>query len=957
MAFLAPVVGLLLGAAGVGATAVSLISVGLSLVVGLAQKKPKAVDPQAQALSVQLGESPRRAVLGKAWTAGTFMFGFNAGAKNIDEWVLYKFADHPINDFEGFLVGDDYNGFSGDGAQPAFTVGGTAHLNMYFLDGTQTTVPSAVLSAAGSKWNSDWIMKGCSGVWIQYRANPKVWVSGRPSFRFYLGGARVYDPRHDSTVTGGSGAQRVDDYSTYVYSENLVVLALNYRLGLYNGSARTHLMVGRGLSLAQALGTTGAALAQYIAAANVCDESVALKAGGSQTLYSGGLVIDANEDYDAVLQKFADGCAGDVVPRAGRLSILPGSVQTPHDGFTDDDLVSGEAIEFSAWLPEPERVNTVIATYAGLEQRGNDASVTRRVYADLEADGSSASPRPFELPLRLAAIYDNIRAQRIAEIRRRQGRLERRATVTLPARYANLEVGDWIPWTSDYCLGGDTVMFQVVREEFRIGRSKRVTLREIANAVYDWTAATDELAPGQQVPDPQDIADLTVDSFAVTAVSVGGVPAIKATWTPTTAVAARQMFIQVRDAGTTKPSTQYVDKDRIAVGEVTFTNGIGALTAMQCRARYDSDDQSRVTPWTSWADVTTDDLISGDSTKPIGDANRVLFSQFEQDTTQYGAAWDSGVTFGSFTTGTYLGHKLIKLIATMPATAGKKMVITTPLSIVMAGERLSLQMRLETQGPCSLTNAYVIYYDASGAQIGSPVAFDVETGVAYYYTSIVQGFDVAPTGAVQARMMLEYVSTAAGGSASLAMLYPMLTGASPAQTVHPAFSPGPNVSNDTATRLADVETAVTGISVSAIRISNGLYGSDTTLSGTSFITLNSAAVTGIPAGHSVTFDTAALDSGAGVGHMSAAGTILGEWDIAHVPTSGGTPVSLFGGTFSATMPALLEPTDLELTGAGNPAAVLLTYTGDVTFLLRMKRLSGPSSNTNIKGAFRGSAAP
>lgn len=454
-----------------------------------ANRKMPAPAKQASVLQVRMGETPRRAILGKAWTGGDFMYGFNfdeGDEQNEWEAIFIKFADHPIQNFEGFLVNDTYYTFAGDGAQPSFSLNGKDYLKMFFLDGSPgQSVPTLVLDKNSGEWTADDKATGCSGVWIFYRENQGVWPSGRPQFRFYLGGARVYDPRHDSTVEGGdpAGLQRIDDPSTWTYSENVVVLGLNYRLGIYNG---TELMVGRGLTLDAALGASGAALAEYMEAANICDEPVELLAGGTQTRYQGGFVIDADEAYDEVLQRIADACAGIVVPRSGRLAILPGAAQTPHAGFTDLDLVPGEPIHFSRFLPIPERVNTVVSEFPSLDTYGNMTSVTRRVFADLIEDGTANHPKPHELKHPLLGVFDQVRAQRIAEVKRRECRLERRASVMLPPRFANVEVGDWIPWTSDRYLDGETVMFRVVKEERQISQAKRVSLREISSTAYDW---------------------------------------------------------------------------------------------------------------------------------------------------------------------------------------------------------------------------------------------------------------------------------------------------------------------------------------------------------------------------------------------------------------------------------------------------------------------------------------
>lgn len=522
MAFLAPLIPIILTAAGVGATAASAIGAAFSIGLAFLVKKKPRQERSAQQLQVQLGETDRRALLGRSWSAGDYVWGFNYDEEPNDrrwEAILYKLADHEINDLEGFTVDGVFYGFEGDGPQSSFAYGGRDHLLIYALMGGTTNVVPSVITANTTEWTANDKMTGCAGVWVLKRGNDSVWPGGRPQFKWFVGGAKVYDPRQDSTVEGGSGTQRESDPTTWAYSENQVVMSLAYRMGVYNyGGATPQLMVGRGLTMAQALGETGTTLAAFMAAASICDEAVALKGGGSRPRYDGGLVIDSSEAYDDVLSRFADSCAGLVVPRAGRLAVLPGSAQTPHDGFTLADIpggADGEPIEFSRFLPITERINTVVGKFPAETLYGNPGSVVKRVYADLVTDGAGGNPKPHETTLDLSATVYNQTAQRIAEIARREGRLEWRGRITLGPRFANAEVGDWISgtmpefgslaltWDDGDVLTWDdgdvmtwddwnTVMFRIVEEERRINQSKRVALREVSSDVYDWDETTDE---------------------------------------------------------------------------------------------------------------------------------------------------------------------------------------------------------------------------------------------------------------------------------------------------------------------------------------------------------------------------------------------------------------------------------------------------------------------------------
>lgn len=504
MPFLAPLIPVILVAGGVGTTTAAIIGAVFSVVVGFLQaRKQRGPERQASVLEIRIGETPREAIFGPVATAGQLINAYNTDDDTPDdndyEILIIKLADHKISDLEGFIIDDQYYGFVGDGAQPSFTTGGRDYLEVYFLDGSAGQVPpAAIVADSEGQYLSTDKLTGCAYVVVRYLYSTSVWAGGRPKFKWHISGLACWDPRFDTILAGGT--QDYDDPSTWQLTFNPIVQALNYRIGVYNrgmeGSSPyvPELVVGRGIPKDKAIGDYD----EFVAAANVCDELVSLKAGGSQRRYDCGLIVKSDDAYGDVLEKFAAACAGEVVSRRGRIEIIPGTARTPHDGFTDDDLVRGEAIEYQAFASESDRVNTVVARYPDPYNFWEVSSAPmRRVYADLLTDGLGVA-RPYEVSLDLEGINDGPRAQRIAEIRRRQGRLERTATVTLPARFINLEVGDWIPWTSVRYLNGNTVMFRCVKQEMRPDLTQRVTLREIEDAVYDWDAETDELDPGDE---------------------------------------------------------------------------------------------------------------------------------------------------------------------------------------------------------------------------------------------------------------------------------------------------------------------------------------------------------------------------------------------------------------------------------------------------------------------------
>lgn len=577
----------------------SIISFGLSKLLA---PKVKGNDRQADTLQLNLGENAREALFGTVATGGQLVDAADktrySGYDNGAEILVIKLADHEIDSLVGFYVNDEYVPWTGSGTYHAFDNSFVEGLRVYLQTGTQTqTVPSYVTTEWSSFWPTTKTMKGCAHVFVEY-ADTKdrdIWPAGRPRFVWVVKGAKLYDPRKDSTVSGGSGSHRWGTPSTYEWSDNAYLCRYNWVRGIFNG---THLMVGRGLTAIEAPPE------RAIARANTCDETVSLKAGGTEKRYRANGLVKSTDTAIDVEEWFAAAMAGDLVDRDGVVDIDPGEARTPVWTITDGDMLDGETRSYNRFLNENQRVNTVVARYVEPTQRYEAvAAPMRRDAADVTADG-----RPYETTLDLQFVQSGTQAQRIAEIKRRQGRLERSFQCTLGPRYLGVESGDWLTLTSDRWLGGDSVVCAVTAVQIGADFKVVLGLREIASSVYSWTAASDELTPGTVVAASTAApASISVASFAASAAvlstTAGQVPAIQCTWAAFTDASVTGVLLQVRKSGeTTITPTTMSDA---TVLEAFLTAGVGAQQAMQVRAKAISNVPGRKCNWTSWTNVTT----------------------------------------------------------------------------------------------------------------------------------------------------------------------------------------------------------------------------------------------------------------------------------------------------------------------------------------------------------------
>jgi len=568
-----------------GTLTAALIAGGLSLlgsaITALAQ--PGAGPRQAAETTLQLGESPRQALFGEAATAGSLLDAFNYGGDNGTDWevLLIALADHECDSLRGFYVGDEYHVFGGNGAVSGFN----SQLVVHFLPGTEAQAWPSFVTTYGPGWTADDNCAGVACIAVAYKAdqpeqeNP-VWTSGRPNFLWVLRGMKCYQARKDSTVPGGSGSHRWNDPSTWEWTHNAIECRYQFQRGIYALNRiddPDQLLLGRGLSAVEAPPE------RSIAPAVVCAEAVDLKAGGTEPRYSFNGLIGADEDFQTAEDYFAAATGGVILQTEGTVEVEPGQAKSVAAEIVDTDLLSLAPVKYEEFRGEadPEWVNTVFPGYVAPDQKYKmHTAPTRRVYADVIADRGPRNATP-----KIKHVTSNTQAQRIGEILRRMGRLTATATIPLGPRFAHLEEGDWIGWTSARHFGGGRKVWRIESIERDARWRSTLTLREISAAVFSWDADTDELtdtSEANQQTVPGVVNAPGEAAWSVTGGLSGGQPALLITGAIDNAYADTIRF-EYRESGATT---------WIAAGEHgrdltdKVISGLDAATAYDVSIRY-----------------------------------------------------------------------------------------------------------------------------------------------------------------------------------------------------------------------------------------------------------------------------------------------------------------------------------------------------------------------------------
>ncbi|MEM9085297.1 MAG: hypothetical protein AAGB23_05190 [Pseudomonadota bacterium] len=93
---------------------------------------------------------------------------------------------------------------------------------------------------AAPGWDSTSRLSGCAHVGLNFLfdRDGEVFAAGLPNYTALCDGEKVYDPRQDSTFTGGIGPCRLGQENTYVYSRNPAIHAAMYAYGRFEKGVR-----------------------------------------------------------------------------------------------------------------------------------------------------------------------------------------------------------------------------------------------------------------------------------------------------------------------------------------------------------------------------------------------------------------------------------------------------------------------------------------------------------------------------------------------------------------------------------------------------------------------------------------------------------------------------------------------------------------------------------------------
>jgi hypothetical protein len=517
----------LAGLAGLGVTAavtgVSIatsalfgaVSGGLSVAATAFTKKQRISTGEVQART-NISVDPQ--------TLGKWIFGETAAGTDIvyaekiaDSEIVHVIAAaaHEIDSFGSLYINDELITLSGSAA-----TGDWANvLDVYRNLGTQT---QSALSIPSSGWPATARGLGIAHYGLKWNFasdNGKIKLSGGIPTRItqVIRGAKVYDPRLDST-NGGSGAQRANDQSTWTWSANWALIVAHYLLGWYSNSK---LIYGVGVAITDIDWVSVAEMA------DVCDTVI-----DSKAKYKIGGIFAISQDHESIIGQLESAVGGKVSNFGGKYYLwCPHNDLSSVGTLTDADIVADGGIQYTPSGPIENLFNTARGQYV-------EPSILYQLqpYPEvIEATAVSEDGRDRLLQQDFAMIQDVEIAQRVARELVRRSRFSGTLTVVVGPKGLLVKPFDVI--TVNFRETNFTnELFRVVSMQYSIGGAVILELLEEDASIYDVTTplGTSLVQLDPTAYDPT--AVYTVSGLSLTQVSVAGsagttIDGIKISWT------------------------------------------------------------------------------------------------------------------------------------------------------------------------------------------------------------------------------------------------------------------------------------------------------------------------------------------------------------------------------------------------------------------------------------------
>jgi hypothetical protein len=411
---------------------------------------------------------------------------------------------------------------------------------------------SALTFVTGGKWSPSNVGAGIAYAYLRLKFDPKAF-NGLPTITMDVQGKKVYDPRTGLTAFSNNAALCVRDYLT-------------------------NTQYGRGIAAAQIDD------ASFIAAANHCDELVAVPSG-TQARYTCDGVVDINNTLFDNIKLLLSSCRGSLVYSGGVYKLVIDRLTTPGFAFTEDNIIGDWQIVQPGRRTKFNRVTAGFFNGASNWQPdfGISDSPAYRVL-----DNALLLESKIDLPF----TSDVYRAQQLAGLVLKQSRFGINVRFTAMPTGLRCEVGDVVSITHS-TPGWTAKSFRVTQIVILNSDEVEITAYQYDDTVYNLATLTAVTgAPASNLPDVFSqvvLSGLSANSGTgvLTIASDGSIQSrILLTWTGTADTYALNGLVQIEYQITGEPQWSQIQ----ARGDATsvFIAPVTDSAMYTIRARYEN---------------------------------------------------------------------------------------------------------------------------------------------------------------------------------------------------------------------------------------------------------------------------------------------------------------------------------------------------------------------------------
>jgi hypothetical protein len=424
------------------------------------------------------------------------------GRKNLN--VIIVLAVHEIEGVVSIHDGENLFWSAADGIAPAYSAkvgnviirrGGD---DQTAIAGLVAALPETLAGAAGVNFR----LRGAAYVWVELVDVRNNWGGGMPMLWAEIDGALIYDPRSDARAFSANAALCMADYLTR--DRGGVGLA-------WSDIDQEALSV----------------------AANICDETVTIAAGGTIARYEINGVIMSDAVPRDVLNSLSIQCAGQVCERGGLFVIQAGAYVSPVAAIGPGDMMG--ALKVTRAVNIEALPNGVGGTYTSAPAGYVPDGLPVTIFSDYDDENGVARI----LDLNFERETHAERAQRCAVIAARRARRAVGVSVEVAPRFATLEAGDVV--TLDLPSAGiASAVFEVIEAQWIHTPGRAVvalSLIETSAAVFGWSTsdaggvvtAAPSGAPSSATVEP--VSGVTLTAQTRIASDGAAVPVLLLEWT------------------------------------------------------------------------------------------------------------------------------------------------------------------------------------------------------------------------------------------------------------------------------------------------------------------------------------------------------------------------------------------------------------------------------------------